>query len=801
MIKLFEEFQLGDTSFRAGGKGTMLTRLYQEGFPVPNGMLLLPAAFDGDRLKTELVPQLERTLAQLTEKRSPKAKSRFAVRSSALAEDSAYSSFAGEFDTVLNVSPGTEMLQAIETVRRSRSRRRVDVYRKARGVRDEQRMAVVIQEMVPATYSGVLFTADPVTGSHESMVGNVIEGLGDELVGGEATGQPFQLMRPAGKYRGPSILRRFGRRMFRLADRLESLLGHPVDIEFAIAGGRIQLLQARPITTLQGQNLFKGEWNDSLRGDYLWVNTNFGEALPDVMTPFTWSIFQIYFQEAFPFELPGNHPMAGNIGGRFYFNVTLLASFLAALKRDPRKMLQEDETIGRIPEEIEIPLLPISFFRALGTILPVLIKARRRVLRNRREIRGYLADGAKETADAFEAITDAGSSQELAELWRSTLEPSLRRASRMLQASMSRLQDSSGKLRRDLSRLVGPQDAGNLLTSVGELDSLGPSIGLARLSRGELSREEYVERYGHRGPQEAELSVPRPAEDPTWIDNQLKQISSLTGNGASDVEAILSRQQKKRSAAWERLVSRHPSKAKSMQRRLDEVADATRVREQVRSEATRTLWAIRSYALRAAEFANLGQDVFYLSEGEILELLGGEASALDLIPARRATYQRQSALPPYPSVIRGRFDPFVWAKDPLRRTDTFDAQAVPMGSSRRSNKNSISGFPGATGIVEGRVRLLRDPDDGAELLPGEILVTNSTNIGWTPLFPRAGAIVTNIGAPLSHAAIVAREFGVPAVVGCGDATMRLKTGDWVRVDGGQGTVELISESGEIFPKG
>ncbi len=138
------------------------------------------------------------------------------------------------------------------------------------------------------------------------------------------------------------------------------------------------------------------------------------------------------------------------------------------------------------------------------------------------------------------------------------------------------------------------------------------------------------------------------------------------------------------------------------------------------------------------------------------------------------------ALPPYPALIRGRFEPFQWAADPRRRSDRFDARGEGAPAS-----DSITGFPGAAGVIEGRARVLLSPDEGSQLLPGEILVTSVTNVGWTPLFPRAAAVVTDIGAPLSHAAIVARELGIPAVVGCGNATMRLRTGDRVRVNGGQ----------------
>lgn len=124
---------------------------------------------------------------------------------------------------------------------------------------------------------------------------------------------------------------------------------------------------------------------------------------------------------------------------------------------------------------------------------------------------------------------------------------------------------------------------------------------------------------------------------------------------------------------------------------------------------------------------------------------------------------------------------------PDRRSDIYGAHA-PMAI---PHSRLFAGFAGATGRVEGLVRRLDSAEEGDQLQPGEILVTTTTNVGWAPLFPRAAAIVTGVGAPLSHAAIVARELGIPAIVGFGDATMRLMTGDRARVDGGQGIVEIL----------
>jgi rifampicin phosphotransferase len=192
---------------------------------------------------------------------------------------------------------------------------------------------------------------------------------------------------------------------------------------------------------------------------------------------------------------------------------------------------------------------------------------------------------------------------------------------------------------------------------------------------------------------------------------------------------------------------------------------------------------------RAGELTGHGDDLFFLELPEIFGLLGGERALLDQVPGRRAVFEAYRALPPYPALIRGRFDPARWAADPHRRVDYYDERAA--AATTMVPDDAITGFPGAAGVVEGTARVLRAPEDGAQLGDGEILVTTVTNIGWTPIFPRAGAVVTDVGAPLSHAAIVARELGIPAVVGCGDATVRLRSGDRVRVDGGAGTIEIL----------
>ena len=204
---------------------------------------------------------------------------------------------------------------------------------------------------------------------------------------------------------------------------------------------------------------------------------------------------------------------------------------------------------------------------------------------------------------------------------------------------------------------------------------------------------------------------------------------------------------------------------------------------------------MRRFALRAGELLGIDELVFFLTLPELLAALDGQRDALDLLDLRREASLRYQALPPLPGMIYGAFDPFAWAADPDRRTDYWVAGVAAPSASDHDDPAVIHGCAGAVGEVEGVVRRLDDFEQAGELLRGEILVTHLTNIGWTPLFPRAGAVVTDLGAPLSHAAIVARELGIPAVVGCGDATARLHTGDRVVVDGARGEVRILASAG------
>ena len=539
---------------------------------------------------------------------------------------------------------------------------------------------------------------------------------------------------------------------------------------------------------VQGYDPLTGEWNDSLTGDYLWSNVNFGEAVTATMTPLTWSVIRFTLED---WIFLSGFPTVGNIGGFPYLNISIFATLFHLLGRSQSDLLNfmEATLYMRLPPEMHIPLIKLTARKAVSSLMSS-VRVQQKQRRGRQHLPAYLETNLAWFKHMRARIQNETSHSALAVLWQKEIESHIKGGVWTVLGAATYSSEYTLDLRRKLAKLVGDEDASILIANVsdesGLLPSLEPIMGIATVARGELSRAAYLEEYGHRGPHEFELSVPRPVEDPHWLDQELANFIA----SPVDIVALMEKQRTAFESAWQRLNTKHPRQAKRLHQRIRESARRARLREQARSAYTRDRWLIRLFALRTAELTGIGDNVFFLHLNDVLALLAGDESVLSQVPFRRASYERYKSLPPYPSIIRGHFDPEKWAADPHRRNDLYDEQKIYSTNTDRI----IRGAAGSAGQVEGLVRRLDNAADGVLLQPGEILVTTLTDISWTPLFPRLAAVVTDIGAPLSHAAIVARELGIPAVVGCGDATMRLKTGDRVRVEGGRG---LYSASLEL----
>jgi len=770
----------------AGGKGGMLAKMFQSGYPIPEGFVVLPSAFNEETLSNDAWKQIQ-TL--LNEVRKNNKKAMFAVRSSALSEDSALASFAGEFETVLNVESDEKILEAIYAVFMSRQSERVKVYSSVQGIDQSHQIAIVVQLMVPSEISGVLFSADPITGSFVSMIGNYVHGLGEQLVSGESDAFAFKLSRPKGNYDGPYEFKKYASSLYQYASRLEKEMGSPQDIEWAVANGKIYILQARPITTLSSGNKDTYEINESLAGDALWVNTNVGEAIPDVITPLTWSIVRALDIE-FSF-IPGYYLWSGNICGRIYSNISQRISAITGLYgiEANRGMSMLGDLFGQFPEGMNMPVYPFARLELIKVMLPGIKNLIKNTLKASKNMSQYIIDNPVWCRKITEQIKRATTTEELISLWYDKLQPYNSKAWWIHVAGGSKA-ILAMTLSKKLKDMVGVEDSNILMSNLrgdSVLESLGPVVGISKVISGNMSREEYLKQYGHRGPHEFELSIPDPSEDDIWLDRQINEFVK----SETDVERLLKQQYAKYEDALKRFKEKFPNKIKWLEKQIKKAAVGARNRESARSELVRVFRINRAFALKVGEITGIGEDVFFLYIDDITNLLSkDDKSALKFISIRKENYEKYKELPPFPSIIKGRFNPKEWVKNPSKRMDYYDST---MTVSFSPDSEILKGFSGSGGRVEGIVRILSSPEEGDMLLPGEILVATTTNVGWTPLFPRAAAIVTDVGAPLSHAAIVARELGVPAVVGCGNATLRLKTGDRVIVDGGNGIVEILKE--------
>ncbi|TCP56415.1 pyruvate,water dikinase [Tamaricihabitans halophyticus] len=834
-----------------GGKGAGLAELAAAGLPVPDGFHVTTAAYrkatshptflaevdsalctvDSSRPET-LTTAESRIAAAFAELAMPEEVHRditaayhglgadpsVAVRSSATAEDLPELSFAGQQETVLNVRGADAVIAAVRDCWASLWTARAIGYRARNGISTDQlAMAVVIQLFVPADAAGVLFTADPVTGDAERLIVNAGWGIGDSVVDGSVTPHSAVLDRTSGRIveenigaqqvrtvpaaqgtrieelpprlRGAAVLdQSTANELAELGAKIEAHYGTPMDIEWTLSDGRLSIVQARPITNLPEQ---RETWNDSLAGDYLWTSGNVGEAIPDVMTPCTWSLAKMLLADTMAAtQLPGYNGF-GNIGGRLYLNVSTTAAIAGVMGMSQAKFRSLTEDVfGKLPEETDIPRIPVSRLDIAKALIPVLWRVSRRIRQNARRMPRFLENAVAESARLRKRIGEVNDPKRLAEFWRRELLPYFRTCCQMMEAATRQGGNSPVHTRNQLRAMVDEADAAALfggLASGGELASLGPVIGLSKLAKGEFDRETFRDEYGHRGPHEYEVSIPYPAEDSDWVDAQLAAFRE----SSIDVDALLAHQRTERDQAWQRFRAQYPRSVTKMRRQLGLWAKIAHGREATRSEVVRVFAVTRQFVLRAGELTGHGDDLFFLSIEEVIALLDGDQRALASIDIRKATYRYYSSLPRYPTVLRGRFDPGSWAADANRRADLYDEHGTA-----RPASGAVTGFPGSAGVVEAIARVVASPAEGTALRQGEVLVTAATNIGWTPLFPRAAAVVTDVGAPLSHAAIVARELGIPAVVGCGSATMRLRTGDRVRVDGARGTVQRIDEPAE-----
>ena len=765
----------------AGGKARGLAELVALGLPVPKGFAVLDAHLGVD--SSEIVQAWQRLAAPAV-----------AVRSSADVEDGADKSFAGQFVTTLDVREPEAVLRAIEACVASRHAAPVQAYAAA----DRSRMHVVVQQMVPARVAGVLFTADPVTGRRDRLVVEAVRGHGEALVSGRERAERY-VLDPSGAVVSRQLLDGQPllddatlKTLAREALHASTSFAKPLDLEWAIdERGAHAWLQARPITTLVDGDV---ALDSPSYKEHVYTRSNVGEMLPGVVTPLTLSVFVESLNRSLfllsnavgvePERLP-LEPHIASFDGQLYFDLTRLYAMGTGMLGGSKEAV-DLSIVGRVLS-VGTPPPQLPFFRRLMNGVrysKVLRAAPKRV-----EAMALAADFTEplpldgtpaEIAAWFEraiAWVDEGWD---VHMWSSTVAGSACAA--MLQTMSNRAPPQPEHFAAVAGLLEGVDDAesARLLRDVLKLaDAVrahatgGPLLAgrddgalrrwLERDAPEELRRAwtKLLAEHGHRSIREAELRSFEWAKDPAELFALMRTARTEDTLDRPPHAVSLKLPLSARLALKFML----PMARRGVARR--ERSKSLAVRRQVMLRN-----AYRAVAEKLVAQARLPSPdhVFFLTHDELMELVAAETPRLtSLAKARRVRFEERQGQR-MPELTLGRPE----------------IEALPTGAT-----TDLAGTPVCRGVARGPVRVATTFAEAQALVAGEILVVPHIDVGWTPFFRVAKAVITEIGSPLSHAAVVAREYGIPTVVNVSDATRRLATGTVVEVDGARGTIHVV----------
>ncbi|MFI6815215.1 PEP/pyruvate-binding domain-containing protein [Nonomuraea sp. NPDC050328] len=760
-----------------------------------------------------------------------------AVRSSATAEDLPHASFAGQQDTYLNVVGEREVMTAVRHCWASLWTDRAVAYREANGIEHAAvRLAVVVQDMVDAEVAGVMFTANPVTGRRRELVIDASPGLGEAVVSGAVNPDRFVVFggeildRHAGDKRlavrslpgggtervetSSAELCLSDRQVLDLAElglRVEDHYGSPQDTEWAIdADGRLWLTQARPITTLYPVP------DATAPGLRAYLSVNVAQGVLGPLTPLGLSAFRLLTSGAaglFGVPVADRHrgaPAFHVAGERMWLDITPALRSRAGRTVLPRLLAVGETRAGVIFDRLAgDPRLSLTQHSRRPFLRAVRRFARR--VHAPRLVRLALTNPRR--AHAHARRVEAELARRLAVPPGSTPLQRLDHAERILYgtppvlASIAPMAVAGYAMLGLAARLSGRSlgDLQDVLRSVPDNPTTEMDLELWRLSTrieplGDATAEQLAERfragtlpertqrevaaflakYGHRGVAEIDLGVARWADDPSHIFGVLANYRRAGGSAVPADELFARGARAAQEAVEQAAAGAGRLKGPVVRWALGRARSLVGLREMPKYLAVLTLAGVRSSMFVVGEhlvkegLLDEAGDVYFLTFPELRAALTEPDGGLGhLVAERRERYLRER---------RRRHVPRMLLSD---GTEPEALAAVAAGAS--ASEGVLTGTPASAGTVTGIARVVLDPV-GAHLEPGEILVCPSTDPGWTPLFLTAGGLVMEMGGAMSHGAVVAREYGIPAVVGVPHATERLTSGQRVTVDGATGTV-------------
>ncbi len=767
-----------------------------------------------------------------------------AVRSSATAEDSAKASFAGIHESFLNVTGQVHIEQAIKDCYASLWTPRAVAYRRKMGLVDQDvSLAVVIMELIHAVAAGVSFSCDPRTGRRDRVTISANFGLGESVVGGAV--EPDEYMLDPRKILPEIIEKKIGSKskftklkstggteivitgedvrikqvlsdsriteLGLLTLRIHEALGDNAtcqDIEWANDGKKFFVIQARPVTAMPEPGF------PELAGQpMIWSNANLKEVLPQVFSTLSWNLMSCLLPlmmnaqiRAAGYRVPSGLNWIRNYRGRGYLNLSALQwEFYDGLGLLPG---MTNEYIGGHQPEIKVPSgNPFVGWKGIGRILRRMVLLVN-ILRIQISTKKLFDDMWKKSEEWNRLDFKGMDEQELI-----SFISEMRKSSANFGPSYMILTSSAGYPFEMMAKTLDKDFPGrgysmtnNLLAGASE-NMTSAQHGYKLLDLAQTARkddaafsyftaenfdpsafrdvipgdsvfmkefEEFLKEFGHRGVYESEIMNPRWSEDPRYLlENIRAQILSPGNPGYREARAA------KKKAVEEEIAGKFKWGIKRFKLNMwtAQATKGARMREMSRSVFVKTLEPSRllfqDIGRRLVERGILDQqnDVYHCSLPEIIAILAGywDGAGLKLLVSERKD-QREflSRLEP-PDVI-------------------IDEAPQPLLRSHEAHGRVLKGLGVAAGRASGNARVVHHPGENTKLLTGDVLVAPSTDPGWTPLFLRARALVMEVGGYTSHGAIVAREYGIPAVVNVPGVMKTLKDGEQLTVDGDEGKV-------------
>ncbi len=824
---------------RVGSKAATLGELLGSGFAVPEGYVLTTTAFRSFTRENKLTegkeagPSSEDTIhipADLSSALSTILQrlggGMLAVRCSGVSEDLPSSSFAGQYETILGVKGRAELDDAVKRCWLSTFGRRAVEYRRARSESGTTEMALLIQKLVRAESAGVAFTVNPVTGAREVVV-NAVRGLGDRLVSGSATPDEWVVSEKATCVSRveSAISAEQAVEVAELARKVESHFGAPQDIEWAISGGKLFLLQARPVTTKPGG----GRTDDNKtapipipivvpEGYWFLENEHFVSPMSPMFASYGLEMMNGWMRQM-PKDigLPFDGIDIRLIGGRVYLRLVppggkdrrpppewllrLLVRVVPSVRSKVKRMVEAVRTdfTGRYVEAWKNEWKPEVIRRSdelLAVNLPALsddqldahLSAVLEYVRRSKEIHfRYLG---------IVTMLDVG---DFAVTCQDHLKWDNLRIFDLL-AGLSKKDSESGGRLAELVKLV--REDHTLAACVRD------AIQSGKLDRVMPTTPSFAEKFTLYMKDFGSAALGYDVTDPTMGEMPLELLRLIEAQLAVnyDPSAAIAELQKRRAAAEAEIDhSSLPHEAKSqLKRSLTKARVAYALHDEQTFYTQNLADGITRYALLeiGARLTSKGvvekrDDVFMLTMDEARGALrkGGDLKQLvskrwaERVWAEANLGQASYGTPPpppsmnvFPVEVQKLMRSMMWRLAPL-------TNHPPMVT---HEAGQLRGTPASPGSYEGVVRVIKDETEFNKLRPGDVLVCPCTPPSWSVVFSTVGALVTEAGGVLSHPAIVAREYKIPAVLSLGGATQKLRDGQRVRVDGDDGTVTVVA---------